>query len=357
MRLERLDMKMRKILAAVVSIFVFVSCASAAKKDGTKVNKSSKTPEWTQNGNIPMYPQTAYITGIGSADDIDSAKDRARGEISKVFSTDIQATTMITESERTVSNAKGSTTESASDAAEDLRAVSKKTLEGIEIAEVWQDKNSFRWYALAVLERAKIRRIYRDKLDEVEEQLSIYEKKIDEANTNMDKALAALKIKPLLKTKSSLEQDLKVIGGSGSFSGLENVSALQQKAEAAIAALGVYVEVVPANIRIQTEVSKTLTSLGMRVSKTADSADISVRCEAELSPFADPTPGSRWKWYTGEASVSLTDVKAGKDIVTFNVSSKKSNVSENQAKASAEKDLGKKIGNGINDAIENNLAN
>lgn len=350
-------MKMRKILAAVVSIFVFVSCASAAKKDGTKVNKSSKTPEWTQNGNSPMYPQTAYITGIGSADDIDSAKDRARGEISKVFSTDIQATTMITESERTVSNAKGSTTESASDAAEDLRAVSKKTLEGIEIAEVWQDKNSFRWYALAVLERAKIRRIYRDKLDEVEEQLSIYEKKIDEANTNMDKALAALKIKPLLKTKSSLEQDLKVIGGSGSFSGLENVSALQQKAEAAIAALGVYVEVVPANIRIQTEVSKTLTSLGMRVSKTADSADISVRCEAELSPFADPTPGSRWKWYTGEASVSLTDVKAGKDIVTFNVSSKKSNVSENQAKASAEKDLGKKIGNGINDAIENNLAN
>lgn len=345
-------MIMKKLAIVFVSMFMFVSCASAAKKDGTKINKSSKTPEWTQNGNSSMFPQAAYITGIGSADDIDSAKDRARGEISKVFSTDIQATSMINESERTVSGAKGSTTESSSEAAEDLRAVSKKTLEGIEIAEVWQDKNSFRWYALAVLERAKIRRIYNDKLSQVEEQLSMYEKQMDEAQGNMDKAMAALKIKPLLKTKASLEQDLKVIGGNGSFSGLENVSALQQKAEAAIAALGIYVEVVPANSRVQTEVSKTLTSLGMKVSRTADGADISVRCEAEIAPFADPTPGSRWKWYTGEASVSLTDVKAGKDFITFNVSAKKAEASETQAKASAEKDLGKKIGKGINDAIE-----
>jgi len=350
-------MKMRKILATVVSIFVFVSCASAAKKDGTKVNKSSKTPEWTQNGNSPMYPQTAYITGIGSADDIDSAKDRARGEISKVFSTDIQATTMITESERTVSNAKGSTTESASDAAEDLRAVSKKTLEGIEIAEVWQDKNSFRWYALAVLERAKIRRIYRDKLSEVEEQLSMYEKKMDEATTNMDKALAAIKIKPLLKTKSSLEQDLKVIGGSGSFSGLENVSSLQQKAEAAIAALGLYVQVVPAHIRLKTEINKMLTSLGLKVSNTEEDADISVICRVEIRDFDDPTPGSRWSWYHGEASVSLNDVKGKKEFISFNASTKRSAITPKQAMASTEKELGKKIGKGISDAIENNLAN
>lgn len=346
-------MIMKKIAIVFVSMFMFVSCASAAKKDGTKVNKSSKTPEWTQNGNSSMFPQSAYITGIGSADDIDSAKDRARGEISKVFSTDIQATSMVSESERTVSSSKGSMTESSSEIGEDLRAVSKKTLEGIEIAEVWQDKNSFRWYALAVLERAKIRRIYRDKLAGVEEQLSIYEKQMDSAETNMDKAMAALKIKPLLKTKSSLEEDLKVIGGSGSFSGLESASALQQKAEAAISALGIYVEVVPANIRIQTEVATTLTSLGMKVSKTSAGADISVRCEAELAPFADPTPGSRWKWYTGEASVSLTDVKAGKDFVSFNVSAKKAEASETQAKASAEKDLGKKIGKGINESIEN----
>lgn len=346
-------MIMKKISIVFISMLMFVSCASAAKKDSTKINKSSKSPEWTQSGNSSVYPQTAYITGIGSADDIDSAKDRARGEISKVFSTDIQATSMVTESERTVSGAKGSTTESSSEAAEDLRAVSKKTLEGIEIAEVWQDKNSFRWYALAVLERSKIRRIYNDKLIQVEEQLSMYDKQMDGAKDNMDKAMAALKIKPLLKTKASLEKDLKVIGGSGSFSGMDNVSALQQKAEAAISALGIYVEVVPENSRVQTEVAKTLTSLGMRISKKSEGADISVRCDAELAPFADPTPGSRWKWYTGEASVTLTDVKAGKDFISFNVSAKKAEPSENQAKASAEKDLGKKIGKGINEAIEN----
>jgi len=237
-----------------------------------------------------------------------------------------------------------------------MKTVSKKTLEGIEIAEVWQDKASFRWHALAVLERSKIRRIYREKLDDVEAQLSVYSKQIDEAAANMDKAMAALKIKSLLKTRDSLAKDLQVIGGSGSASAFDSVSPLRTKADAAISALGVYVQVSPENSRILTEITKTLNALGMKVSKTAAGADISVSCEAEMSPLEDPNPKSRWKWYTGEASVTLTDIKAEKDFLSFNASAKEAFVSESGAKAAAEKTLGKKIGKGINESIENYFA-
>jgi len=347
---------MKKISLILVSLFL-ISCSAAAKKGGDGIiNSSSRMPDWV-NGASASYPSSAYLLGVGSADDLDSARDRARGEISKIFSADIQSASTVFESERTVSSGGKSATESATGAATDLKAISKKTLEGIEIAESWQDKSSFRWYALATLERAKIRRIYSEKLAETEEQLSLYEKQIDSATNNMDRAMAALKAKSLLKTKDSLEKDLKVIGGSGSFSGMESSSAIRTKVESAIAALGVYVEVSPANSRISTEITKTLISLGMRVSESSDGMDIRVRCQAEMMPFQDPSLKSRWKWYAGEASVNLTDVKAGKEFLSFNASAKEAFVSEAGAKANAEKSLGRKIGKGINEAIENYFEN
>ena len=347
---------MKKTLILSISVFLAAACVSAAKDGGAgKLNKSSRTPDWVE-GSSSSYPSAAYIIGTGSADDMDTAKDRARGEISKVFSADIKAETSVYESERNVSAGGKSSNEYSIAAGEDIRTVSKKTLEGIEIAEVWQDKNSFRWYALAVLERAKIRRIYSEKLEETEEQINLYAGHMDAAENNMDRAMAALKVKNLMKTRDMLVKDLKVIGGSGAVSGIDNVSAVKTKAEQAIAALGIYVEVVPANSRVAAEIAKTLVSLGMKVSESASNIDIRVACEAEMQPMQDPSRGSRWKWCTGEASVKLTDVRAGKSFLDFNASSKEAFVSEAGAKANAEKALGRSIGKKINEAIENYFA-
>jgi len=346
---------MKKTLILFISMLLASACTTVYKdsvSDAGKMNKSSRAPDWVE-GSSASYPSAVYITGKGSADDMETAKDRARGEISKVFSADIKAETSVYESERSVSAGGKSSNEYSVSAGEDIRTVSKKTLEGIEIAEVWQDKNSFRWYALAVLERAKIRRIYSEKLEETEEQINLYSAQMDAAENNMDRAMAALKVKNLMKTHDMLVKDLKVIGGSGFASGMENVSAIRTKADQAIAALGIYVDVVPANSRVSTEIAKTLVSLGMKVSESASNIDIRVACEAEMQPMQDPSRGSRWKWYTGEASVKLTDVRAGRSFLEFNASSKEAFVSEAGAKANAEKALGRSIGKKINEAIEN----
>ena len=80
---------MKKTLILSISVFLAAACVSAAKDGGAgKLNKSSRTPDWVE-GSSSSYPSAAYIIGTGSADDMDTAKDRARGEISKVFSADI----------------------------------------------------------------------------------------------------------------------------------------------------------------------------------------------------------------------------------------------------------------------------
>ena len=68
--------------------------------------------------------------------------------------------------------------------------------------------------------------------------------------------------------------------------------------------------------------------------------------------MADPTPGCRWKWYRGSASVSLEDASSGKVFVSFNASAKEADSSAPAALLGTEKSLGKKIGDGINAGIQ-----
>lgn len=346
---------MRKITLFAIIPLLFGACSAGAAD--LKVSKSKKAPEWVE-GISSQYPVSEYIVGVASADDMNTAKDRARGEISKVFSSKINVESNLHESEKTQTTAGVSKTESATKMATDLRALSQKTLEGIEISGIWQDQNSFRWYALATLERSKIRSIYKAKLTELDMQIEEYKKQMKGSTENVARAIAALKLKSILKVHSGLATDLRVIGGGASASLDDEMNgALKNDIDAALGAVIISVAVSPENSRILTEISKTVNKLGMNVSPLSEKTDIKVSCEAAMSPFIDPTPGSRWKWYTGTASVKMEDVKNNKTFISFNVNSKEAAVSENEALVSAEQSLGRKIGTAINSSLENYFEN
>ena len=50
---------------------------------------ASGRPDWTESGKSNEYPASRYLTGIGTAADLGTAKDRARANLAKIFSVKI----------------------------------------------------------------------------------------------------------------------------------------------------------------------------------------------------------------------------------------------------------------------------
>ena len=82
---------MKKILPFVIVL----ACAATAA-----ANPKNPKPDWV-DGSSMEYSRDRYLTGVGSADDRAAAEDRARGEISKIFSSQITVNSASEASEST----------------------------------------------------------------------------------------------------------------------------------------------------------------------------------------------------------------------------------------------------------------
>ena len=92
---------------------------------------------------------------MGVGDDRATATDRARAEISKIFTTNINAISSIHESESTSKQGSKSENSFSQAISQSLQTASKKALEGVDVVEHWKDDASRQHYALAVLDRAR----------------------------------------------------------------------------------------------------------------------------------------------------------------------------------------------------------
>lgn len=130
-------------ITALVAMLLLAACATRGDGNGGP-------PEWT-DGNSDAYPRSAWLTGLGSAEDIGAARDRARADLAKNFRVVI---------EEHASDLRESVTENGAEeySAElrrDLAVRTDQVLEGVEVPETWRDPASGRYHAFAVLNRAR----------------------------------------------------------------------------------------------------------------------------------------------------------------------------------------------------------
>jgi len=196
---------MKKLLPLILSL----ACATAAW-----AGKHQK-PDWV-DGSSMEYPHDRYLTGVGSADDRSTAQDRARGEISRIFSTQVTVNTasQAMESTKQATGRKDETSFSQS-VSNGVETVSKKMLEGVEIAETWQDEASRVYYALAVLDKSKSVSAITDKIADFDAQVKQWYAQMVQATDKLPKAKAAMKLLALFKGRKDLEADLRVLDGKG----------------------------------------------------------------------------------------------------------------------------------------------
>jgi len=184
-------------------VFAVVIVATGA------LQAAERKPDWIgrESG---RWPREMYITGVGSGDERAVAEDRARADLARVFSAHVSSTLIATASEESVRTDRGDAHTEQIAVVDETRSVTDKVLEGVEIADVWQDSSSRQVYALAILDRQQAAVRLDGKLEEMGQRARPLRGRLGSA----DKAIAfnaALQLLKLENDRRSLENELRIV--------------------------------------------------------------------------------------------------------------------------------------------------
>jgi hypothetical protein len=110
-------------------------------------------PDWV-GATSDKYKTSQYLVGRGQAASEEDAQNRARAEIAKIFEVSIDVASEDMQSFKSVSADGKSDSSNEASVTRTISARTNQVVQGIQIAEVWQDPQTKTHYALAVLPRA-----------------------------------------------------------------------------------------------------------------------------------------------------------------------------------------------------------
>jgi len=329
---------MKPILVIFAAVTLLAGCGG-----GAAVRKSSaggQRPAWVE-GESAKWPRAQYVTGVGSGDDEESAADRARGEISRVFSSAVNVDTSIDETEASVDTDGRKTITFSQQVAQNVRTASKKMLEGVEIVERWKDGAASRFYALAVLNKAKAMAAVSEKTQALDADASQWKARLDASTDKFERAKAGAKLSALLKGRLDLENDRRVLGG-GNLASTVDVASAKAAAARALEALDVVVIAVGDHAEeLETGIVTGLVASGLmgKRGSPGDKGDLLV----ESRSGAQTVEGNEkaWKWSRATATVTLKDGREDKAFSRFDVSERAASGDAGEARRRAASALAK----------------
>ena len=341
-----------------LALLALLGSLSACAGGGTSASKSSggSRPAWVE-GESPRWTRAQNVLGVGSGDDEESAADRARGEISRVFSSNVSVDTTVDESEANLTSGGKTNSTFSQLVAQKVQTASKKMLEGVEIVERWKDASTSRYYALAVLNKGKALGAVSEKTAALDADAAQWKTRLDAATEKFERAKAAAKLSALLKGRLDLENDRRVIGG-GTLASTLDVSAAKAAAAKALSALDVVVAATGDGAdELETGIVTGLVASGLMAKRGSpgDKGDLIV----ESKSAAESVTGAdeRWKWSRATATVTLKDGREDKAFSRFDVSERQASADAGEARRRAVAALAKKtsdkVAAAINDFFQN----
>jgi hypothetical protein len=283
----------------------------------------TRKPAWV-DGESAEWPREQYVLGVGSADEREAAEDRARAEIARVFSTRVASTMRSSSSESNVtSDGRTSTTEEVS-AADETTSTADRLLEGVEIAQVWQDPATQRTYVLAVVDRQRVAGRLRARLEEIEALAAPLRARLtsraetDRAMPKADAASAALRLLRLKARREAIQSDLRIVAPSDPRlrDGVRDEAAAREALSRVSVALSVPGDVDGA---VGSALAGGLSALGFSMQRDAAGADLIG--EANVS-IEDLGRRDGWFWARATTGLVLRDAASGRVIAQANDSAR-----------------------------------
>jgi hypothetical protein len=277
---------------------------------------------------------------VGSGKNRDAAENQARAGIAKNFKVQINATTGVVSSETLKRKDETTTGESQERTVSDVEVGVRKTMEGVEIAEVYEDPSTGTIHALAVLKRSKAQAILEDQIQGLDTEIVELGKEADAAGDKIEKLRLMLRRKNLMVSREELNADYRVVDPASQsvpapFS-LEKersriAAFLKNQFLVGMAASG------DESARLVQPAMKYLSAKGISTRKVTPAneagMDVVVNLETDLDPSAEPVDD--WYYCRWKLDMTATDQKTGNALVTESKSGKSGQLSMKDARKKA----------------------
>jgi len=171
-------------------------------------------PDWVE-GDAGFYPNNKYMTATGSASNAELAKNRAHGNLSKIFESHVKVLSA-TKSDTRVSVRDGSENYTKNThLAEQIQIRTDKIINGVRIAETWKDETIFTYHALAVLDRVQAGNNIKSEMSRIDGETEVM---LDRSKTQSDVLISMSALDKAVKLqfeRQTLQKMLKVIDTRG----------------------------------------------------------------------------------------------------------------------------------------------
>lgn len=169
-------------------------------------------PDWLHSDVAP-YSARDYLTGRGAGPDAAAARDRARADLAKVFEVRIQETLR----DRSAQHSDTAGVVAVMEVERELEMRLDRVISGVQIAAQWYDRDTDRYHALAVLDRAQASRDLRTEIEDLDTVTAGY---IDRARSGNDlfvRLRNASQAVAAQEQRAELQRNLQVVerGGEG----------------------------------------------------------------------------------------------------------------------------------------------
>ncbi|MGH8399835.1 MAG: LPP20 family lipoprotein [Gammaproteobacteria bacterium] len=177
--------------------------------------KPNAQPDWVL-GQSAQYPASRYLAGRGQADELAVARDRARSDLAKIFSVKVSEQSKdVSSFSQTDSAAKGAATKNSLAVSRSVDTSTDQILNGVEIADTWQDPQTQVYYALAILSRAKADAALRAQIAGIDAGTRTYLAQAQASDDLLVKIAAATQAVDAQTERAGLQSELQVADIAG----------------------------------------------------------------------------------------------------------------------------------------------
>lgn len=191
------------VTVIALSLLLFAGCAS-----------KPAVPDWV-SGTAAKYPATQYLIGRGQAASGEEARDRARADLAKIFEVNIAVESEDVQAFRSAPGDKDDRGQYEARSARRITTRTDRLVEGVEIAETWQDPATGNHHALAVLPRLKASMALRQEMERLDGATRLQLERAREAQDLLLKIAAAAHALVAQSERAAHQKTLRVVDAAG----------------------------------------------------------------------------------------------------------------------------------------------
>jgi hypothetical protein len=171
-------------------------------------------PDWI-DGVSAAYPSGQYLVGVGQADSLATAEDRAYAAVARIFKAEVSAQAKDWESYLLIEQRGHSSAERRLTLDNLTRVSTDKVLENVRIVDRWGDVRKGLHYALAGMHRPQAETSFMERITELDRSISDDVEEAQRPSDKLTKVKALRRAARNLVLREAYNADLRVVRPSG----------------------------------------------------------------------------------------------------------------------------------------------